>query len=127
MSHEDNVEMLARLAATWQLHHDQTKCGLVQCTGNTEALRIMQARFGRAATEVILSAVCLLAAADQGSAAQERLIADLRRQLEVQRGLTADAAAQTMRMDASLVAAYGTIEGLEERLATFLPPVAGHG
>lgn len=48
---------------------------------------------------------------------------ELERLLEAQRGLTADAAAQAMNLDADLVDAHGQIAGLEQRVSGLLAEV----
>lgn len=120
MSHEENAAMLAELSAAWRLHHEQTRCAEVQCTGDMAALRTMQARYGIEATAVICSAVYLLAGAAGTCDDQDERIAELGRLLEVQRGLTADAAAQAIHLDADLVDAHGQIAGLEQRVSGLL-------
>jgi hypothetical protein len=62
---------------------------------------------------LVLTAVTMMAGH------QDR-IENLERRMEVQRQMTADAAASAMRLDADLVDAHGQIAGLEERVAALL-------
>lgn len=110
--YEQNARCLKSMVDERRRHATE-ECRGLTCMGEPAnvALRAGISTYPRWPIELVLVAVALMAEH------QER-IEDLERRLEVQRQMTADAAASAMRLDADLVDAHGQIAGLEERVAS---------
>lgn len=110
--YEQNAQCLGSMIDERRKHASEDCIGLT-CMGEPAnvSLRAGIGADPRWPIRLVLVAVTMMAGhRDQ--------IEDLERRLEVQREMTADAAASAMRMDADLVDAHGQIAGLEQKVAS---------
>jgi hypothetical protein len=113
--YEENAQCLRSMLDERREHHAGQECGNLTCMGEPANVSFRAALDAdpRWPVRLVLTAVTMMAGH------QDR-IEDLERRLEVQRQMTADAAASAMRLDADLVDAHGQIAGLEQRVAALL-------
>jgi|tagenome__1003787_1003787.scaffolds.fasta_scaffold20179237_3 hypothetical protein len=111
---ESNMQVLGSMVEDRRAHKAAGCTGLT-CMGevSTEAFAAAINVDGTFPVRLVLTAVAVMA--DEQNRTEE-----LERRLEVQRQMTADAAASAMRVDADLVDAHGQIAGLEQKVAALL-------
>jgi hypothetical protein len=112
--YEQNAQCLNSMVAERRAHAAEN-CGGLTCMGDPAnvSLRAGISADPRWPIRLVLAAVTMMAG-------DRERIEELERLLEVQRGMTADAAACAMRVDADLVDAHGQIAGLEQKVAALL-------
>jgi hypothetical protein len=110
--YEQNAQCLNSMVAERRKHADEN-CGGLTCMGEAAnvSMRAGISADPRWPVRLVLAAVTMMAGH------QDR-IEELERLLDLQRGMTADAAACAMRVDADLVDAQGRIADLERSVAS---------
>jgi hypothetical protein len=118
--YEQNAQCLNSMVAE-RRGHAAENCGGLTCMGEVAnvSLRAGISADPRWPTRLVLAAVTMMAG-------DRERIEEFERRLEIQRQMTADAAASAMRLDADLVDAHGQIAGLEERVAALLAELTAY-
>jgi hypothetical protein len=118
--YEQNAQCLKSMVDE-RRRHAAENCGGLTCMGEAAnvSLRAGISADPRWPIRLVLAAVTMMAG-------DRERIEEFERRLEIQRQMTADAAACAMRVDADLVDAQGQIAGLEERVAALLAELTAY-